>query len=71
MATVFDEILTKGVRAGQIPARESQARDWYRDTAKSYGRINEGKLMKGDQDRLTARPLVFLLFFYLYVANTL
>ena len=33
MAIVFDEILTKGVRAGQIPAREQKARNWYRDAA--------------------------------------
>ena len=36
MATVFDEILTKGVRTGQIPARTSKAREWYRDTAKEW-----------------------------------
>ena len=50
MASLFDEILTKGVRAGQIPARETKARDWYRDTAKTYGRVNDGKLMKSDAD---------------------
>ena len=34
MATsVFDTILTKGVRAGQVPARTQKARPWYRQTA--------------------------------------
>jgi hypothetical protein len=64
MAIIFDEILTKGVRSGQIPARESKARDWYRDTASSYKRVNENKLMKGDRDRLTSRPLLGQMYLY-------
>jgi len=69
MAIIFDEILTKGVRAGQIPARESKARDWYRETAKSYKRVNEGKLMRGDKDRLTTRPLIGHMYMYYYEAK--
>lgn len=69
MAIVFDEILTKGVRAGQIPARESKARDWYRDTAKSYTRINENRLMRSDAQRLTARPLIGQMYLYSYEAK--
>jgi hypothetical protein len=34
METVFDDILMKGVRAGQLPARTKAARDWYRNAAK-------------------------------------
>ena len=69
MAILFDEILTKGVRAGQIPARETKARDWYRDTAKTYGRVNDGKLMKSDADRLTARPSMGQMYMYYYDAK--
>jgi hypothetical protein len=69
MAIIFDEILTKGVRSGQIPARESKARDWYRDTASSYKRVNENKLMKGDRDRLTSRPLLGQMYLYSYEAK--
>ena len=69
MAILFDEILTKGIRAGQVPAREATARDWYRDTAKSYSRINEGKLMRGDADRLTARPLIGSMYMFDYDAK--
>ena len=64
MATLFDEILTKGVRTGQVPARTQAARTWYRDTAKEYRRVNDSKLMKGDADRLTARPLVGQMYMY-------
>lgn len=70
MATLFDEILTKGVRTGQVPARTQAARTWYRDTAKEYRRVNDSKLMKGDADRLTARPLVGQMYMYYYDAKT-
>lgn len=69
MAILFDEILTKGVRAGQIPARESKARDWYRDTAQTYRRVNENKLMRGDTERLTARPLIGQMYLFNYDAK--
>jgi hypothetical protein len=35
MATLFDDILVRGVRQGQIPARTQSARDWFRDKARS------------------------------------
>ena len=34
VSKVFDEILAKGVRSGQIPARTQQSRDWFRTAAK-------------------------------------
>lgn len=56
MATVFDSIITQGVRAGQIPARTDQARSWYRETAKQFGRnINEKSLMNQDRTRLVSQ----------------
>lgn len=69
MAILFDEILTKGVRAGKIPAREQTARDWYRDTAKQYSKINEGSLMRGGGDRLTSRPIVGNMYMFMYDAK--
>ena len=60
MASLFDEILTKGVRAGQVPAREKKARNWYRNTAASYKRVNENQLFgkKSDKQRMMSQPLV-------------
>lgn len=56
MATIFDTIITQGVRAGQIPARTDQARSWYRDTAKQFGRnINEKSLLNKDKTRLVSQ----------------
>jgi hypothetical protein len=34
MADIFDDILTRGVRSGQIPARTQDARDWFREKAR-------------------------------------
>ena len=68
MATLFDEILTKGVRAGQIPAREQKARDWYRDTASQYKRLNERQFMR-DSERLTGRPIIGSMYMYYYEAK--
>lgn len=72
MAVLFDEILTKGVRAGQVPARTSKARDWYRDTAKDYKNVKENDFFgkKGDKNRMTAMPLVGSMYMYEYVAKT-
>lgn len=69
MAILFDEILTKGVRSGQIPARETQAREWYRDTASGYRRLNEKSFMTGDTDRLTSRPMTGSMYMFYYDAK--
>ena len=66
MATVFDTIITQGVRSGQIPARTQGARDWYRDTAAKIGRVNERSLMKGDQARIVSNPIVGSLYMFHY-----
>lgn len=35
MATLFSDILAKGIRQGQVPARTKSAREWYRNQAKT------------------------------------
>ena len=68
MAIVFDELLTKGVRTGQVPARTQNAREWYRNAARNYSstvrkggtregridyaRINEKKFINQEKSRL-------------------
>jgi hypothetical protein len=66
MSVIFDTILTKGVRAGQIPARTESAREWYRNSAQEYNRIDETKLMKGGNERLTSRVMVGSMYMYYY-----
>ena len=53
MAKIFDDILLSGIRAGQMPSRNSTARVWYRDKAKEVGRVNETSLFRSaGADRL-------------------
>ncbi len=66
IVTPFDTIITKGVRAGQIPARTQDARDWYRETARKMKTVNERSLMKGDQERLTGQPIVGSMYMFSY-----
>jgi hypothetical protein len=35
VATLFSDILAKGIRQGQVPARTKSAREWYRNQAKT------------------------------------
>ena len=50
MAQIFDDILLRGARQGQIPARTQEAREWFREKARQ-NRSNArypSNLMKGD-----------------------
>ena len=38
VAKVFDDILLKGIRGGQVPARTAEARNWYREQAKQVNK---------------------------------
>ena len=69
MAILFDELLTKGVRAGQIPARTQAARNWYRNAARDFGSVNEKSLMRSDRNRLTANPQVGSMYMFYYDAK--
>jgi hypothetical protein len=52
LAKIFDDILLKGIRAGQLPSRNSTARVWYREKAKEAGKINETSFFRStDSDR--------------------
>jgi hypothetical protein len=67
MASVFDQLLVKGVRAGQIPARTRVARDWFRGVASdvSTGRVTAGKML-GEANRLVDYPLVGSMYHFKY-----
>jgi hypothetical protein len=65
MATyVFDDLLAKGIRAGQIPARTTAARQWFRTAAKSVS-TSPSKVMKGsDRFMNKAYPGIMYSFYY-------
>lgn len=70
MAQVFTDLLTQGVRQGKIPAREQQARDWYREKAKDYGRVSERSMFRQDGDnRLVSRPVNGSMYMFSYFAK--
>lgn len=47
-AKLFDDILLKGIRSGNVPARTQAARDWYRDQAKQVRKaeVRDTKLIR-------------------------
>lgn len=69
MAIIFDDMLLKGVKSGQIPARTQDARNWYRDRAQEYKKINERKLMMSETSRLVNKPRYGNLYMYYYDAK--
>ena len=67
---IFDTMLTKGVRAGQIPARTQAAREWYRNTAQEMSRVGQSQIFKGAGDRLTNRIEPGNMYMFLYDPKT-
>lgn len=65
-STLFDDIVTTGMRAGQVPARTKQAREWYRQKTKdSIKRVNENKIMADKKRAVTqVQPGSMYLFSY-------
>jgi hypothetical protein len=59
MAALFDDILLKGIRTGQVPARTAAAREWYRTQAKEITRTTKNRTqgdkvireLRGDNER--------------------
>jgi hypothetical protein len=69
VARIFDDILVQGIRAGQMPARSSSAREWFREKAKSAGKVSEQKILRGDTGRLKNRTTIGKMFFFMYDAK--
>ena len=65
MAIIFDDLLAKGVRAGEIPARTDGARSWYRDKARTT-RVTPDRLIKSDKERLTSKVMVGRMYHFFY-----
>ena len=60
MATLFDDILTKGLRAGQTPAQSQEARDWFRRAAKRTAGANPNKILSNADDKdMRSSPAVY------------
>ena len=71
MASLFDDILVQGVRSGQIPARTQQARDWFRDKARTQrsARAYPANLMKETGDKVDS-PRIGHMYHFFYDPKT-
>ena len=70
MANYFDDIITKGMRAGQVPARTKAAREWYRDQTKdNIKRVNERKLLASEGRKKTSSVEPGSMYFFAYDAK--
>lgn len=68
---VFDRILTQGVRAGQIPARTQEARNWYRSKAGEIGRNSaRPNRFLTDSERMQSKPEPGMMYMFFYDAKT-
>jgi len=70
VATLFDSIIKKGMRAGQAPAKTQSAREWYRNTAKKISNLNERSFLEGDKTRLTTQPILGSMYMFFYDPKT-
>jgi hypothetical protein len=65
----FDQIISQGVRSGQIPGRTQEARDWFRNTAMKINNINEGQLMRS-REALTNQIMIGKMYMFGYDPKT-
>lgn len=65
-AKIFDDILLKGMRSGQIPARTSSAREWYRNKAKEVGKLKETVILRDSKERIRTRFGLGNMYFFMY-----
>jgi hypothetical protein len=68
--TIFEEIIRRGLSAGQYPARTEQSRRWYRETASKLSRINDLSFFKGDPSRLVKNPIIGSMYMFFYDPKT-
>ena len=71
-ATLFNDILLRGIRSGQVPARTDAARKWYRDNAQKKvkdGPINAEVVEKQLKDRGRSTLQYGNMYFFAYDAK--
>lgn len=66
MAKIFDEILLKGIKSGQVPARTSTAREWYREKAKGVGKVNETTFFRDRDHEFRSRAFIGNMYMFFY-----
>lgn len=69
-ATLFTDIIRKGVVSGYVPAKTEEAREWYRKTAGKIKSINEKAFFDGDKSRITRNPILGSMYMFFYYPKT-
>ena len=69
VAYIFDTILSKGVRQGQIPARTQSARDWFRTTAKSTKTTPGHVIKEADKTQYISTSNIGRMYLFQYDAK--
>ncbi len=62
--SVFNNLLLRGIRTGEIPARTKAARDWYRNIAQ--GEVTSSKELLSEKTRLTSKVFPGKMYFFQY-----
>ena len=65
VSKVFDEILAKGIRSGQIPARTQQSRDWFRTTARKTN-VTAETVIRSERTRYKNRVTMGRMYLFNY-----
>lgn len=65
VAYVFDNILTKGVRSGQIPARTQAARSWFRKEAQNTS-VTPSRMMKESKSKMVSNVEIGEMYLFNY-----
>lgn len=63
--SVFDNLLLRGIRTGNIPARTQEARDWFRNIAKDQTTVTKRNLLT-EKTRMTDKITVGKMYFFAY-----
>ena len=65
--SIFDQILLKGIKSGQMPARTQSSRDWFRKKAKEQSKMTDAKLLReSGRDRLKNTVSSGRMYFFQY-----
>lgn len=70
MATVFDDLLLKGIRSGEIPARTQSSREWFRSAAQGKSGATPEKIARGNREALKNRPAIGRMYHFYYDPKT-
>lgn len=75
MAEIFDKILAKGIRAGNVPARTTKAREWYRNQAQAMSKsgsktgVTGENVIKQSKSEMVSTPVVGNMYLFEYDAK--